>query len=112
MNRSVPDAVDLERATDQLVDEICQRLTTLHTCVNTSLAEVGPAIEDIRRNAPAVVERLSHADARTAIAVARTLWPPQPGAHVPTSWWTTPLARLIATALDGHAAATGAVTRR
>jgi hypothetical protein len=104
MNHSVLDAVDLERATDQFVDEICQRLTALHACVNTSLAEVGPPIDDIRRHASALVDRLSQPDPVTAIAVACTLWPPQPGAHVPASWWATPLGRLIASALDGPAA--------
>ena len=87
---------DLEAATDQLVDEICQRLTSLYALLDTSLADDGPNLHDIRAHASEVVRRLRGPSGDAAAAhVARILWPPQPGRQVPGRWWDTPLGRLL-----------------
>jgi len=102
MNRSNGAVADLDRATDQLVDEICQRLDALYSLVNTTLTESGPPIDHIRRHAADVVRRVAHPHSHAeAIEVARTLWPQRSSAHVPVSWWTTPLGTLISPDLDG-----------
>jgi hypothetical protein len=87
---------DLEAATDQLVDEICQRLTSLYVLLDTSLATDGPNLHDIRTHASEVVRRLRGPSGDVAASlVARILWPPQPGRQVPGRWWGTPLGRLL-----------------
>lgn len=86
-------AGDIERATDQLVDEICQRLTSLYTLVDASLATNGPTLEDIRAHVNEVVARLVSVDGpATATVIARTLWPPDPDPQIPNRWWNTPSA--------------------
>ena len=106
MNRSNGPVIDLEAATDQLVDEICQRIASLYALLDTSLADRGPAPENIRIHAGEHIDRMSGARGpTTAAALARTLWPPRPGEQIPASWWSTPLGRLILTAaphLDSH----------
>ncbi len=103
MNRSDRPVADLEGATDQLVDEICQRLTALYALVGTSLADAGPSVEDIRERADAIVRQLisaqSHAVARS---ISRTLWPRPPGVPIPAPWQATPLGALITASLEGR----------
>ena len=95
MNCSHDDVGDFEAATDQLVDEICQRLTSLYALLDTSLADRGPPLADIRAHASEIIRRLASPNGSTAALVARTLWPPQPAEQVPVPWWETPLGTLI-----------------
>jgi hypothetical protein len=106
MNCSNGPVADPEAATDQLVDEICQRLAALYSLVNLSLAEAGPPVAEIRTYATEIVSRLSRPAPRAvASAIARALWPVPSGVHVPPGWWTTPLGALIAQSLDTRAVA-------
>jgi hypothetical protein len=99
MNRS--EVADLEGATDQLVDEICQRLTALYALVDTSLDDAGPAVEDIRERAVHVVRRLSSSQSQSvARSISGTLWPRPPGLPIPPPWRGTPLGELITASLD------------
>jgi hypothetical protein len=108
MQPCATDADVLERATDQLVDEICQRLTALYTLLDASVADDGPTPDDIRDRAAQVVRRLVGTDGPdTAALVAKILWPPQPGRHVPSQWWDTPLGGLISTNVEGPGMAPG-----
>jgi len=95
MNCSHDDVEDFEAATDQLVDEICQRLTSLYALLDTTLAEHGPPLADIRTHASEIIHRLASPNGSTAALIARTLWPPQPAQQVPVPWWETPLGTLI-----------------
>jgi hypothetical protein len=96
MNRSNGLVSDLEAPTDQLVDEICQRLSSLYAMLDASLADVGPTVDDIRAHAGEVIRRLTGPNGQTtATLIARTMWPPQPGKQVPVLWWDTPLGKLI-----------------
>jgi hypothetical protein len=96
MNRFNGTDVDLEAATDQLVDEICQRLATLYALVDLPMRTTGPPVDVIRANAAAVISRLAGPQSRpTAVAVARALWPPHLSGHAPPPWWSTPLGALI-----------------
>ena len=80
MNRSTGLVADLQGATDQLADEICQRLSALYALVDTSLAEAGPPVEDIRERAEDVVHRLiSSQSSVVADSIAQTLWALSPG---------------------------------
>jgi anti-sigma B factor antagonist len=99
MYPAVRGVVDLERATDQLVDEIFQRLTAVHDLIDSSPS--APPPDEIRRRAAALVGRLTDAHPHgIATALTRSLWPPQPDVQIPASWWTTPLGQLVANALD------------
>jgi len=94
---------DPEAATDQLVDEICQRLSAVYSLVDLSLAEAGPPVEDIRTCAADVVRRLIEPEGRAvAISTACTLWPHPSSAAVPPAWWRTPLGVLISQSLDAR----------
>jgi hypothetical protein len=94
---------DLEAATDQLVDEICQRLTSLYTLLDASVAEDGPTLHEIRTHAGEIVRRLQGPDGRAAATlVARILWTPQSGHRAPGWWWDTPLGTLIQQASTKH----------
>ena len=91
---------DHDAATDQLVDEICERLSSLYTLLDTSLTDHGPTVLDIRTHADEVVRRLAGPHGRaTATLLARILWPPQPGHQIPAGWWNTPLATVLTHAL-------------
>jgi hypothetical protein len=95
MSQSREAVVDLEAATDQLVDELCHRFTDLYGLLGIALAETGVAVEDIRAHATELAHRLNGPDATaTAVSIARTLWS-QPGTPVPRSWWATPLGALL-----------------
>jgi hypothetical protein len=99
MNQSSQPVVDIEAATDQLVDEICQRLAALYGLVQTSLTETGPPITDIRAQAVELTHRLNGPKAKgLAAVIARALWPPRAGTQVPRAWWATPLGRLLSNA--------------
>ena len=99
---------DLEAATDQLVDEICQRLTSLYTLLDASVADDGPTLHEIRAHASEVVRRLDGPDGRTTAAlVERILWTPRSGHQAPGWWRDTPLGILIrqaSTKPNDHAA--------
>ena len=100
MNQST-EAVDLEAATDQLVDELCNRLTALYGLLGTTLTETGPAVEDVRAQATELACRLHGSQSKaTAASIARALWSPQLGTQVPRSWWATPLGAVIAAAVS------------
>ena len=87
---------DLEAATDQLVDEICQRLTSLYTLLDASVAEDGPTLHEIRAHAGEVVRRLHGPEGPAAATlVARILWTPDSGHRAPGWWWDTPLGALL-----------------
>jgi hypothetical protein len=101
MNRFDDPVADPEAATDQLVDEICQRLAALYSLVNLSFAEAGPPVEDIRMYAAEIVRRLARPDGRAvAISTSRTLWPHPASGAVPPDWWRTPLGALMSQSLD------------
>ena len=101
MSRADGHVDDLEGATDQLVDEIWQRLAALFELVDTSLAEAGPSPHQIRRHAAATIYRLTNlGPASTAETIARTLWSTHSGAGVPAWWWATPLGQLLSRALE------------
>jgi hypothetical protein len=103
MNR--PNGCDgnLEAATDQLVDEICQRLASLYTLLDASVAEDGPALHEIRAHAGEIVRRLDGPGGRAAATlVARILWTPHSGHQAPDWWWETPLGALIQQASTKH----------
>ena len=57
MNHPAQIAVDLEEATDQLLDEICQRPSTIYALVNRSLDENGPPVDEIRQHAATLIDR-------------------------------------------------------
>ena len=110
MNRQNGCDGDLDAATDQLVDEICQRLTSLYTLLDASVAEDGPTLHEIRAHASEVVRRLDGPDGRaTATLVARILWAPHSGHQAPGWWWDTPLGALIheASTTQRHQVAVG-----
>ena len=99
MNRSDGPVADLDEATDQLVDEIGQRVVALDELLDTSIIDTGLSLEEIRRHAAEVVERLTdRKENAVAVLVTRALWPTQPGADVPAWWWATPLGTLISAA--------------
>ena len=101
MNQSAEAVVDLEAATDQLVDELCNRLTALYGLLGTTLTETGPAVESVRAQATELACRLHGSQSTaTAASIARALWSPQPGTQVPRSWWATPLGAVIAAAVS------------
>jgi hypothetical protein len=101
MNRAIDRVADSEAATDQLVDEICQRLATLFSLVDLSLGEAGPPVAAIRRCAAELVGRLTGPTSPSvALSIARALWPVASGVHIPPAWWTTPLGALLARSLD------------
>ena len=105
MNRSDGHAATAEEATDQLVDEICQRLLALDELLDTSIVDTGLRRRDIRRHAADVVERLTDRPSNAAaVLITRTLWPLRPRADVPAWWWATPLGRLISAATKNAAA--------
>ena len=102
---------DIEAAADQLVDELCHRLTVVYRLLGMSLAEDGPAVRDIRERATALAHELhGPRSARTATAIARALWPRHPDIQVPASWWATPLGTLMSTTLPTHGPATSGAT--
>jgi hypothetical protein len=99
MNDRVGAIADLEEPTDQLVDEICQRLSSLYALVNTSIADTGPPIERIHLHAAQLVDqRRGPRSATLAGAVARTL-SPLAGGQVPAGSRSTPLGELLTQAV-------------
>ena len=99
MTTSSAAVVDLEAATDQLVDEVCARLTALYGLLDISVSETGVPVDVIRSRATEVVRRLASSQPRVAAgAIARALWPLQTATQVPPNWWDTPLGTVIARA--------------
>jgi hypothetical protein len=102
---------DPEAATDQLVDEICQRLASLYSLVDLSLAHAGPPVAEIRTCATEIVGRLTLPAPRAlAVSITRALWPAPSGVDVPPTWWRTPLGSLIAQSLGTRATASASMT--
>jgi len=100
MRRSDDPGSGHQRAIDQLVDEICQRLAHLCELVDTPLLEPDLSVKVIRRHAGDVVDRLTAPQARdTAVLVARALWPAEADEGIPLWWRATPLGVMIAAAL-------------
>lgn len=99
MNTSSAVVLDLEAATDQLVDEVCARLTALRGLLGIPIIDTAPPVEVIRSRATEVVCGLTSSQPRaTAVAIARALWPLQTVTQVPSEWWDTPLGTVIARA--------------
>ena len=102
-----------ERAVDQLVDEMLDRLSALDALVRH--AGDDPSLvrsADVRGSADHVVGLLLSPGSRTvAPRVVDALWSPTPRELVPPTWWRTPLGQLLAGLLgDESSSHPGAAT--
>lgn len=90
------DAVDDDRAVDQLVDELSARIHHLR-CLLSGRDDTSPWPDDgIRRGATQAVGRLRlDRSRRTAEAVVETLWPARDLRDLDDDWVATPLGRLL-----------------
>ena len=86
-------ALDVERAVDQLVDEVSSRIHDMRCLLGDREDSSSWPDEGIRRGASEIIERLSQPFTResTATALLKTLWPGTAVEDIPQHWFSTPL---------------------
>jgi hypothetical protein len=103
----MPDDQLCERAVDQLVDEVLDRLTALDSILSHRCDDPSPQrrSSDARAGAHHVVDRLRSRNYRTvaATALVDALWSPTPCERIPPTWWRTPLGQLLASSFGDEA---------
>jgi hypothetical protein len=94
-----------ERAVDQLVDEVLERLNALDAILPHSCQEPSPPRRsaDARIGAHHVVGLLRSSQRCTVAArVVDAVWSPTPPERIPPTWWRTPLGQLLTSSLGDN----------